>query len=513
MTSESSTDSIPTAPARSGAVQDTTVSRSKHGRTKTNTGRMSKPSDAPAFPAQSKGKSAPSSRQKFRHLKLKGEGSIRLLETVSLDPLAFKVVRTNINKRLKPEYVALSYVWGDPTRDHTIVVNGRNLAVTTNLYRMLKDLAPEILQKSGLFWVDAVCINQNGLPERSSQVRLMTATFQTAREVLAWLDPESSHSILAIKKMQAMSAEYLCLSYSVYARDWKATEESINPSTEPFIGSHKSDSLDEPSNLWPAIADFVNDEWWYRAWITQEATARGGYQTFLYCGRDCISLDAVADVHNVAIGLERFPLPPTLARAISTVSGSQVNSFTFISQERLQNMPLLDALRCVLLSESSDPRDKVYAPLGLASEHVRSDFVVDYTRPLLEVYLGVARFVLAHHPLEQQLDFLGHVFIDPREASQLRAKYNWRFPGESFPTWVPHWGIMNWMCPLDRLWADGPLEAQKAYNTSGTHTIAACIDKRTRLLRGYRLIVSRMSCKHVSLVRTLSVWRCGSHRS
>ncbi|KAJ9664129.1 hypothetical protein H2201_005369 [Coniosporium apollinis] len=349
---------------------------------------------------------------------------------------------------------------------------------------MLKDLAPEILQKGGVFWVDAVCINQNDLPERSSQVRLMTAIFQMAQEVLAWLAPESSHSSLAIRKMQAISAEYRRLGYSVYAGDWKATRESIHPSTEPFTGSHKPDSLDELSNLWPAIADFLDNDWWYRAWITQEATAREGDQTFLYCGRNYISLETASDVSEVVKVLNHYPSLPTLAGIFSQALGNQVVSFHGISRKRSRNTLLLNALMSVRPSTSSDPRDKVYAALGLASEHIRSEFVIDYTRPLVEVYLDVARFVLEHYPPEQQLDFLEHIFREPKEAGQLCGRYNWRFPEESFPTWVPYWGTSNWTWPLDKLWAGGPLKAQKAYKTSGIHTIEPYIDARTLSVAG-----------------------------
>ena len=38
-------------------------------------------------------------------------------------------------------------------------------------------------------WVDAICINQNDLTERQSQVRLMGALYGKAEHVLCWLGP------------------------------------------------------------------------------------------------------------------------------------------------------------------------------------------------------------------------------------------------------------------------------------------------------------------------------------
>jgi hypothetical protein len=39
-------------------------------------------------------------------------------------------------------------------------------------------------------WLDALCINQENIPERSSEVRLMSRLYELARVVFGWLGPE-----------------------------------------------------------------------------------------------------------------------------------------------------------------------------------------------------------------------------------------------------------------------------------------------------------------------------------
>jgi hypothetical protein len=63
---------------------------------------------------------------------------------------------------------ALSYAWGDPRETFEIFVNGDALEVRKNLYLALHRLRKQ--DSSRPLWVDAVCINQKDLHEKSEQV-------------------------------------------------------------------------------------------------------------------------------------------------------------------------------------------------------------------------------------------------------------------------------------------------------------------------------------------------------
>ncbi|OAG14709.1 hypothetical protein CC77DRAFT_901313, partial [Alternaria alternata] len=95
------------------------------------------------------------------------------------------------------DFHMLSYVWGDGTDKHTIVVNGQRLDVTQNLYDFLettRQYEPDFLGKATgpatmpmRFWVDAICINQNDLNERNKQVPRMGDIYSMASRVWIWI--------------------------------------------------------------------------------------------------------------------------------------------------------------------------------------------------------------------------------------------------------------------------------------------------------------------------------------
>lgn len=120
----------------------------------------------------------------------------------------------------KPDYFALSYTWGDPRTIYTnkedifdwkywaaaafeITVDGKPVAVGTNLYTALTGILAKYSTKDfpdGLaagfepqepdclyIWIDALCINQDDVTEKSSQVAMMDRIYRQARSTIMWL--------------------------------------------------------------------------------------------------------------------------------------------------------------------------------------------------------------------------------------------------------------------------------------------------------------------------------------
>jgi hypothetical protein len=88
------------------------------------------------------------------------------------------------------QYAALSYTWGISGFNRTLYrLDGDNIMITENL-----DLALRKIRDSGnerILWVDAVCIDQHNLAERTFQVKTMNSVYYQADEVHAWLGEES----------------------------------------------------------------------------------------------------------------------------------------------------------------------------------------------------------------------------------------------------------------------------------------------------------------------------------
>lgn len=86
-----------------------------------------------------------------------------------------------------PPYEAISYVWGDPTKTVVLVCDGAKLGITCNLSSALRRLRRA--DGTRLLWADTICIDQNNVHERSTQIALMRSIFQGAVRVLVWLGP------------------------------------------------------------------------------------------------------------------------------------------------------------------------------------------------------------------------------------------------------------------------------------------------------------------------------------
>ena len=70
-----------------------------------------------------------------------------------------------------PNYVALSYCWGDQNNRDTVSINGQKISVTKSLATALKYMRRN--NEEVMLWNDATCINQNDEIEKGSQIMLM----------------------------------------------------------------------------------------------------------------------------------------------------------------------------------------------------------------------------------------------------------------------------------------------------------------------------------------------------
>ncbi|KAI1035135.1 hypothetical protein LB503_011723 [Fusarium chuoi] len=187
------------------------------------------------------------------------------------------------------DFIALSYVWGYPKRKegeppYLITVDSVAFEVGPNLYFTLAQLSRSIRIRQGFkVWIDAICINQADLDERSQQVTRMRDIYQSAWQVVIWLGPEEHDSSLAI------SALY-----------WLARESEQAQPMERFYTEEFSVDLRPLVIIWPrykssmkkdvyrALFHFFTRPYWRRMWIVQEV-AMGNMNSPVLCGNSCIS--------------------------------------------------------------------------------------------------------------------------------------------------------------------------------------------------------------------------------
>ncbi|KXH41454.1 hypothetical protein CNYM01_02639 [Colletotrichum nymphaeae SA-01] len=93
-------------------------------------------------------------------------------------------------------YAALSYVWGSATNTTAIEIEGASFNATLNLHVALKQLRMNAVDS--WLWIDAICIKQTDLKEKSWQINAMRDIYSGADMVYMWLGPGTENSDAAM---------------------------------------------------------------------------------------------------------------------------------------------------------------------------------------------------------------------------------------------------------------------------------------------------------------------------
>ncbi|KAF2166268.1 hypothetical protein M409DRAFT_23460 [Zasmidium cellare ATCC 36951] len=173
-----------------------------------------------------------------------------------------------------PPYIALSYEWGEE-HEKKISLNGMPFRIRTNLYDFLQVIRPGP-SKTRLLFIDALCINQTDVAERSSQVHLMRDIYEGARKVWAWLGRDSVASDVVADACQGQQATDVddaelqrsakeVLSRRYWTRMWMMSELMIAKTITLYCGP-RSFSWDE---LVEVLSSYIPD--WYHTFESTKA--------------------------------------------------------------------------------------------------------------------------------------------------------------------------------------------------------------------------------------------------
>ena len=132
----------------------------------------------------------------------------------------------------RPHYEALSYTWGNPTERRPILLGGHPHQVTVSLEIALRHIRSQTEDRT--LWIDALCINQESLQERSEQVPRMLRIYISATQVLAWTGDASDGSDEAMAMLSKLG-ELLDLELE---NDLRASDKAENSDLEPSDGEH-----------------------------------------------------------------------------------------------------------------------------------------------------------------------------------------------------------------------------------------------------------------------------------
>ncbi|KAL8405165.1 hypothetical protein RB594_009892 [Gaeumannomyces avenae] len=255
-------------------------------------------------------------------------------------------------------YEALSYTWGDASTPQHILVNGGVLPVTANLHRALVHL--RLPTSDRVLWVDAVCIDQGSPHERTHQVGQMQRIYGQAERVLIWLGPATFESRLAMPYLLRVDQAVLRSGRRLDTPDvWRDEfERGREGDTTTAVVHH----------MLPALFE---SPWFRRVWVIQEAASAKA--ALVMYGHDAVPARTFAMLST----LPSIRIPEG-ARAALEVMPSPLKR---LETSWWHGGRDLLALLCKFQNyEATDPRDKVYALLGISEGELRLSPITRWLR-------------------------------------------------------------------------------------------------------------------------------------
>ena len=330
-----------------------------------------------------------------------------------------------------PPFEAISYTWGGQKLDIPLKVNGKKLLVTAAVDEMLFN--QRSIFGSKLFWIDAICIDQSNLDEKNVQLPLMANIYRRASRVIVWLGaPKTCQETRLVRKM-------------IRVLNWP----ELFLKTRDLLPGLFDNSEEE---AFVAVAKLFSHKWFERVWVIQEL-ASGKSVHIMYNGT-CTDLDFLT------VAAERLVLDFSLKYKIISYTYPEVTS-TNASDPKLgrtattnmmenvawSNLSVLRNIRVsvqggkiaplalLLIStnhfQATDPRDKVFALLGISKDGRQLPFKPDYRDEVEDVFLKTASFLLSSAEdwfLVFTISGLGYKPPKDTEPPIL---------SESSPSWVP----------------------------------------------------------------------------
>lgn len=328
----------------------------------------------------------------YSYTSLRHNDSIRVIELypgASDDPL----VHCNITRRRLSEpmlrYEGISYTWGNPLDRETIFCGGNKaeLLVTRNCYNALRNLRR--VDKPRTIWIDAICINQSDIPERSSQVAIMDRIYATAFRVIAYLGEETPGSRLLFAELSRADSMYQS----------QGTSDSC-----PVPNDEVVRELDE----------LFCRPWFSRIWVIQEVYV--AKEVVMMCGTSHSSMAALNDCtfgylnnHRVTKSLVPIPIRPELLdtsyHGMEGFTGPAIKAWVVLIRTR----------HC----EATDPRDKIFA-LKAILNWKELERIIDYSQSVEKVFSAATMLLLP--------------------SLKLRLLLAVRHPHTlEMPSWMPDW--------------------------------------------------------------------------
>ena len=305
---------------------------------------------------------------------------IRLVELWEPLPGTFTLKFRTERLDTAPDFHALSYTWGTTFRRDPLL----GLQITDNLFSALLNLAEH---KRKLWWIDALCINQQDTKEKNAQVKLMREIYSRAKQVYVWLGEPDPVCIDLLQKI--------------------ASRVGVQEMFNDHAGFENGSGLLERYGLpdfedlaWASLMRFTARPYFKRVWVVQELIMAEKLNITVACGRLRFNWFLIAGpIHwirtsNLQRVFQSQGLDPLQNQTIATMDDVISLSWTLDKRERLRSLEHLLGISSQL--ESTDPRDKIIALLGLVAptDPSLAQIDIDYNRSVKDFFRDVTGTII-----------------------------------------------------------------------------------------------------------------------
>ncbi|KAI4932681.1 hypothetical protein J4E85_003079 [Alternaria conjuncta] len=353
---------------------------------------------------------APLSRHPDLYTPLPTATSIRVIELhpVQKDdqPITCTLHLTDLEHNT-PKFHALSYTWGDPlyrywfdegksttwVQEVIIICNGLRVNVTANLECALRAICK-----------DKLCVNQDDVQERNTQVGLMARIYSQASLVISWLGPADEDSEQAIpimrrlNKLQCfddMEEDQQCSIYTDFMK--KALEDDDKA---------KVDSISAKD--FESLTRFLARKYFFRCWVLQEVMLARHIR--MLCGTDILDFSELRRVALLVAWIKEHRFHETVGQALTLpvknnrhYDHEKAILELFHNRWRLLNPPttqektlpftFAQLLALARMTGCEDPKDKVFALLGIVPRGAFG-LTADYGKSPEQVYIEALRCLI-----------------------------------------------------------------------------------------------------------------------
>ena len=290
------------------------------------------------------------------------------------------------------EYTALSYCWGDKhVFEYPLHCGDIRVGLTENLASALYNL--RLPNEPHFIWIDFLSINQYDNAEKGQHVQHMLRIYKKAKSVIVWLGAHSSSTYQAFRFLRETF-------------NWERCQRELMDST------HSPDCLRQLQVSYHALQQLFRRPWFRRTWIRQEVF--GARMVNVRCGsfvehwdkftRLLHSIIEVGGLQTPSDAVVQFIAFDTLDARIVKLSSSP--DYMRCEDHSIWTQCGMWWLRVLLdgaLYEVTDPRDRVYAHIGIARDNTahnqdctcnRNKFPIDYNKSLSVVYQDLVKHLI-----------------------------------------------------------------------------------------------------------------------